>query len=101
MSAKKHVLVPRGFTAADVEQFNADRFRHMTRSQAHALEAQGKIKPLGPSGKVWQLTEDLPERASRPTGSGRLSLEISLSLGQFVAAEMRRRPSWVLQPTDF
>lgn len=100
MAAKKHIVVPRNFTDADVQNgcFNSEKFAHITRKEAHELRAQGRIEPIGSSGRVWQLVEDLPVRASRPTGRGRLSLEIPRSLGTFVASEMRRRPSWVLQP---
>ena len=100
MSKKRHIVVPRGWTAADVEQQFTDgrsraRFRHLTGSEAALLPAAGRIERLGESGKVWQLCDDeFSADASRPTGAGRISLEIPAALRSFVAAEMRGRPSW-------
>ena len=100
MSKKRHIVVPRGWTVADVEQQFTDgpsraRFQHLTGREASALASAGRIDPLGESGKVWQLRDDeFSADASRPTGAGRISLEIPAALRSFVAAEMRGRPSW-------
>lgn len=93
MSLKKHVIVPRSFVAGDLpeepstrnERF--DRFPRLTNGEVRKLLAQGRIASLGTSGRVWQWTDDLPARSSRPTGAGRVSLECAIH--DFIAAEMR------------
>jgi hypothetical protein len=95
VSQKKNVIVPRGFTSDDVEhRFNSDKFPRLTNREASALHSEGRIQPLGSSGKVWQLTDDSFAHSSRPTGDGRVSLEIPFPLQSFMESEMRRRPSW-------
>jgi len=66
----------------------------MTKQEASALARAGRIRQLGDSGKVWQLTEDSLARPSWETGSGRISLEVSGSLQAFMAVEMRQRPAY-------
>lgn len=95
MSAKKHILVPRHFTEADAPRaFSSGKFHRMTSAEMRELSAAGRIRALGESGKVWQLTEDSFTHADRETGDGRISLHIPFKLGAFMATEMRRRPSW-------
>lgn len=100
MSAKKHILVPRSFNAADADSFfagparDSEKFHRMSRQEANALANQGRIRALGSSGKVWQLTEDSFARPSRETGEGRISLEVPFSIQAILAGEMRRRPAW-------
>jgi len=95
VSQKKHVIVPRGFTSDDVEhRFNSDKFPRLTKREASDLHSEGRIQPLGSSGKIWQLTEDSFAHSSRPTGKGRVSLEIPDTLQSFLESEMRGRPSW-------
>lgn len=101
MSLKKHIIVPPGFTSADAESHlaanrdcNSDRFPRLTKTEAGSLARAGRIEPLGSSGKVWRWAQALPMRSSRPTGEGRVSLEIPFALQSFMAGEMRRRPAW-------
>lgn len=66
----------------------------MARSEAKALERQGRIEPVGTSGKIWRWTARLQETPSWESGDGRVSKLVPVSLQLFIAGEMRRRPSW-------
>lgn len=94
MSAKKHILVPRSFTLADLNSLDhhSGKFPHMTKQEANVLERAGAIELLGE--KVWQLTDDSFARPSWETGDGRVSLEVEVHVQSLMASEMRRRPSW-------
>ncbi|MGA3295266.1 MAG: hypothetical protein ABSE45_14960 [Candidatus Acidiferrales bacterium] len=96
MSAKKHILVPRGFTAADLTPplLHSEKFHRMTRQEASALARAGRIRALGDSGKIWQLTDDSLARPSWESGGGRISLEVPVSVQALMAAEMRRPRAW-------
>jgi len=97
VSAKKHILVPRGFTAADVEpRFHSEKFHRMSSQEARALSSAGRIRELGDSGKIWQLTDESFTHSTRETGKGRVSLEIPFALQSFMQTEMNRRASWCL-----
>lgn len=69
----------------------------MTGREARRLCDEGRIRQLGESGKVWQLTEDSFAHPNHETGDGRISLEVSSYLQEFMASEMRQRPSWWIE----
>jgi hypothetical protein len=96
MSAK-HSIVPRGFTAADAEGCNLNKFEFVTARQARALAQAGIIRQLGASGKVWQRVDDNLTRPSEETGNGRVSLEVPRSIKDLLTAEMGGRPGWGLE----
>jgi hypothetical protein len=92
-------LIPRGFSAADVQdRFNqlaeSTKFQRMTRGQAQALAQAGMIRQIAP--KIWQLTELAVSHDYRPGEGGMISLAIEFNLQSFMETEMRRRPSWCL-----
>lgn len=100
MSAKSNVIVPRGFTAADANYSltrSPEKFQHLTNREVRELRVAGLIEPLGDSGKVWQWRETLPDRPSKVTEGGRVSLEIPFALRSFMATEMSARPSWAME----
>ena len=93
MSAKKHILVPRSFTAADLTpHLNLEKFHRMTRQEANKLAHEGRIHELSP--KVWQLTEESLTHPDRETGEGRVSREIPFALQSFMESEMRGSRAW-------
>lgn len=91
--------MPRGFTCADAARHSSsDKFEKLTKKEAQALAKDGRIMPLGESGRVWQYVEGLPARPSEVTGHGRLSMEIDWqALRDFLRVEMSGRPSWCVQ----
>lgn len=93
MSAKRHVLVPRCFVfAGEVSRDSLVGFRHMTGSEASALELAGRIESVGP--KLWRLTtETFATARSSETGDGLLSCEIDRSLQEVLRLEMAARRS--------
>lgn len=104
MSAK-HILIPRGFTAADVQDFprlcQSKKFQRMTGGQAQALAQAGIIRQLDERfPKVWQLVDVPISRDYRPAEGGRISLSIEFPLQSFIETEMRRRPSWCLEISE-
>jgi hypothetical protein len=93
--SSKHTIVPRNFTAADVGScFDPEKFQRVTARQARALAQDGRIRQLGDSGRIWQLTEESWARPSYETGDGRVSLEVPLSIRTMLECEIRRRPAW-------
>lgn len=68
----------------------------MSKQEAAALVLSDRIRPLGSSGKVWQLTEDSFARPNWESGDGRISLEVDGRVQALLASEMRRRPSWCI-----
>lgn len=99
MSLKKHTIVPRGFTCADVERrLPSEKFETLTKTEAHALRDAGRIAPLGESGRVWQRVDDLPFHSSEPTGYGRLSLAVeNENIRNSLRIEMSGQPSWCMR----
>ena len=97
MSAKSHVLVSHSFSALQADAGIASKkFHHMTSKEAAGLFKDGRIQPLGTTGKVWQWVERSVTHSYKETAGGRVSLEIPGKMRRIVECEMALRPSWSL-----
>ena len=95
MSAKRNVIVPAGFTAAQALRCTfLNRFHHLTNREAEELRKAGKIRQL--AERVWQCIEQPITHGYKETERGRVSLEIPKRLQDFMAVEMAGHPSWAL-----
>ena len=87
MPAKKHVLIPRGFSAGDVPRSALAKFHHMTGPECRALALEGRIEKVAP--RMWQLTEEVCATVlATETGNGLLSREVEKWLRDLLRLEM-------------